>query len=177
MYGGSYCPDDIQDLYVTPWDLGYGHLLKFDHDFIGRTALEAMATGPHGGKVTLLWNSDDVERVYASQFGRGPRYKQMEFPMMAIGWPHVDVVTDADGRFVGRSMYCGYSGNERIVLSLATLDADHLTPGTEVTVTWGEPGGGSRKPHVESHEQTQVRATVAPAPLATATREMKTLVV
>src|SRR5690606_15054023 len=37
---GSYRPDDIEDYYSTPYDLGYGHIVKFDHDFIGREALE-----------------------------------------------------------------------------------------------------------------------------------------
>ncbi len=27
----------------TPWDIGYGHILKFDHDFVGREALERKA--------------------------------------------------------------------------------------------------------------------------------------
>ena len=35
--------DNIEDYYVTPWDLGYGGFMKFDHDFIGREALEKMA--------------------------------------------------------------------------------------------------------------------------------------
>ncbi|MGZ4295042.1 MAG: hypothetical protein ACXVRM_12435 [Solirubrobacteraceae bacterium] len=43
--GGSFYSDDIEDYYFTPWDLGYGHLVKFDHDFIGRDALASMAEG------------------------------------------------------------------------------------------------------------------------------------
>jgi len=41
--GGSYDSDDIQDYYQTPWDLGYGKVINFDHDFIGRAALEKLA--------------------------------------------------------------------------------------------------------------------------------------
>ncbi|HEY7730204.1 MAG TPA: hypothetical protein VH950_04795, partial [Gaiellaceae bacterium] len=37
--GGSFVSDDIEDYYFTPWDIGYGHLVKFDHDFVGREAL------------------------------------------------------------------------------------------------------------------------------------------
>ena len=32
--------DNIEDYYLTPWDLGYGSFVKFDHDFTGREALE-----------------------------------------------------------------------------------------------------------------------------------------
>ncbi len=39
--GGSFVSDDVEDYYFTPWDLGYGSYVKFDHDFIGREALEA----------------------------------------------------------------------------------------------------------------------------------------
>jgi syringate O-demethylase len=33
--GGSFTSDEIDDFYFTPWDLGYGSYVKFDHDFIG----------------------------------------------------------------------------------------------------------------------------------------------
>ena len=48
--GGSYYSDDISDYYLTPWDLGYGPHVKFDHDFIGREALEKRAAAPHRKK-------------------------------------------------------------------------------------------------------------------------------
>ena len=38
--GGSYVSNDIEDYYVTPYEMGYGSFVKFDHDFIGREALE-----------------------------------------------------------------------------------------------------------------------------------------
>jgi vanillate/3-O-methylgallate O-demethylase len=33
--GGSFYSDRIEDYYLTPYDLGYGSFVKFDHDFIG----------------------------------------------------------------------------------------------------------------------------------------------
>src|SRR5262249_9128717 len=38
--GGSFASDKIEDYYVTPYQIGYGPFVKFDHDFIGRDALE-----------------------------------------------------------------------------------------------------------------------------------------
>jgi vanillate/3-O-methylgallate O-demethylase len=38
-------------------------------------------------------------------------------------------------------------------------------------ITWGEVNGGSRKPHVERHEQTTIRAVVCPIPYSTAAQE------
>ena len=58
--GGSFYSDDITDYYLTPYDLGYGPFVKFDHDFVGRAALEKMAGNPKRKKVTLVWNGDDI---------------------------------------------------------------------------------------------------------------------
>jgi hypothetical protein len=40
------------------------------------------------------------------------------------------------------------------------IDED-VADGTDVTVVWGEEDGGSRKPIVERHVQTPIRATVS----------------
>ena len=50
---------------------------------------------------------------------------------------------------VGVSTFSGYSSNESSMLSLAMVDIDQSEPGTEVTLVWGEEGGGSSKPVVE----------------------------
>jgi syringate O-demethylase len=57
------------------------------------------------------------------------------------------------------------------MLSLATVDVAEATPGTELTLVWGEENGGTRKPTVERHRQIELRVTVAPAPYARAARE------
>jgi vanillate/3-O-methylgallate O-demethylase len=171
--GGSYVTNNIEDYYVTPWNLGYERILKFDHDFIGRAALEAMAAKPQRKRMTLEWRKDDVMRVYESQFGQGPRYKAMDFPVVHYGYPHFDEVRNAVGALVGLSCHCGYSGNEGAMLSLAMLDPNYARVGAEVLITWGEPGGGSKKPHVERHRQTTIRATVAPVPYASSVQQMK----
>jgi glycine cleavage system aminomethyltransferase T len=171
---GSFYSQNIEDYYVTPWDLGVSHLLKFDHDFVGRAALEAMAaqTG-HRKKVTLVWNNEDVTRIYASMFEPGPAFKAMELPKSSYGLMQGDEVRDTSGKIVGMSIFVGYTVNEAKFLSVAIVNADQAEPGAEVVVTWGEPNGGSRKPNVERHRQTTVRATVAPNPYAKYAQTMK----
>ena len=169
--GGSYYSDNIADYYLTPYDLGYGHMLKFDHDFVGRAALEAMSGKPHRKKVTLVWNSDDVNRAFGTVFqepGEGPKF--IDLPLANYATLPFDKVL-VGGRLAGLSTYTGFSSNERAVLSLGMLDIAHAEPGTEVTVVWGEEGGGSKKPTVERHKQTEIRATVAPAPISDVARE------
>ena len=57
------------------------------------------------------------------------------------------------------------------MLTLAVLDAEHAEPGTEVTFLWGEPDGGTTKPTVERHEQTEMRAVVSPVPYVETVRK------
>jgi glycine cleavage system aminomethyltransferase T len=170
---GSFVADRIEDYYLTPWDLGVNHLLKFDHDFVGRDALQAMVDQPHRRKVTLVWNRDDLATIQGSLFQPGIPCKYVELPVASYGFPQSDAVYGADGARIGMSGFCGYSGNEAAMLSLAVVDEAFSTPGTEVTLVWGEPDGGTRKAHVERHRQYTLRATVAPAPYAAAVRQMK----
>jgi vanillate/3-O-methylgallate O-demethylase len=171
---GSFRSENIDDYYFTPWGLGYERILKFDHDFIGREELEKLAARPRQSKVTLVWKSDDVIKVFESQFGRGTRYKALDWPSAYYGWPQFDEVRSANGSLAGLSCHCGYSSNEGEMLSLSVLNDADAKPGTEVTLLWGEPKGGSRKPHVERHEQLRIRATVAPAPYIESVRRLKT---
>lgn len=174
QFGGSFRSPNIEDYYVTPWDLGLERLIKFDHDFVGREALERRAAeGNHRKKVTLVWNDEDIVRIYASLMGPGLPFKYMELPKASYGFQQCDEVRSTAGDLVGLSNFVGYTVNEAKFLSVAIVNADHAQPGTEVLVTWGEPDGGSRKPQVEKHRQTTVRATVAPAPYAKTVQMMK----
>ena len=157
--GGSFYSDRIEDYYQTPWDLGYGKHVKFDHDFIGREALEKMANKPQRRKLWLKWNNDDVLKVFASQLGHGPRFKYMETPNAYYSILPFDKVLVGD-RMVGLSTYTVYTSNVRQWFSLAMLDED-VADGSEVVVVWGEENGGSAKPIVERHVQTDIRATVS----------------
>jgi syringate O-demethylase len=56
------------------------------------------------------------------------------------------------------------------MLSLAVVDVEHAEPGTEVTLVWGEEGGGSLKPVVERHTQAEIRAVVSPVPYSEVAR-------
>ncbi len=170
---GSFVSDRIEDYYLTPWDLGVNHLLKFDHDFVGREALQAMVDQPHRRKVTLVWNRDDLATIQGSLFQPVIPCKYIELPVASYGFPQSDAVYSTVGTRIGMSGFCGYSDNEAAMLSLAVVDESFSTPGTEVTLTWGEPDGGTRKAQVERHRQFTVRATVAPAPYSASVRQMK----
>jgi vanillate/3-O-methylgallate O-demethylase len=167
---GSFVSEDIEDYYLNPWELGYGPFVKFDHDFIGRDALSEIDADTQRRKVTLAWDAEDMAKIFASLLEtEGEPYQFFDLPIANYGSSNFDSVLDPDGNLVGYSMFSGYSANEKRALSLATIDPD-VEIGTEVTVVWGEPDGGSRKTTVEPHQQIHVRAVVSPVPYAVTAR-------
>jgi vanillate/3-O-methylgallate O-demethylase len=150
---GSLAPSDIAVLYRTPVELGWRKNVKFDHDFIGRAALEPEVANPKRTMVTLVWNADDVAQVYASLFRQETPYLYMEMPRNILGCVFADIVKK-EGQPVGVSTSRCYSYYFRRMLSLCVLDVEHCEPGTDVSVTWGRPGT----------PQKEIRASVAPAP-------------
>jgi vanillate/3-O-methylgallate O-demethylase len=168
---GSYVPDSIDDYYLTPWDLRYGSFVKFDHDFIGREALESHDPESFRRKVTFAWNPEDVTRILGSVVNLdGPQYKYLELPLGNYGMSQYDSVIDAGGKLVGLSLLnVGLSYNERQVLSTGIVDRE-IPDGAELELIWGEPDGGTRKLNVERHEQTRVRVVVSPSPYSAVVR-------
>ena len=63
--GGSV-GDDLESRFVTPFDVGWDFLVKFNHEFTGRAALEAMTEDEKKTAVTLEWNAEDVAKVFAT---------------------------------------------------------------------------------------------------------------
>src|ERR1051326_491958 len=132
--GGSYVSDNIEDYYVTPHEMGYGSFIKFDHDFIGREALENKQGRTHRRKVTFEWNPYDVATVMCSLVDHeNLPYKYIDTPVANYASSSYDSIL-SDGRQVGLSMFAGCSYNERAMLSLGIIDEEYAVPGTQVTL-------------------------------------------
>jgi len=168
--GGSLVSDNIEDYYVSPFELGYDFYIGWKKDdFIGKAALEAMRdAGNQRKKVTIEWNRDDVMKVMMSSFEPGLAYKWIDFPNHNYSSSNADELLK-DGKTVGMSMFNGYSYNERCLLSLAVVDAD-VEVGDILTLKWGE-AENSGKTSIEPHQQCEVRVKVAPTPYAADARE------
>lgn len=74
--------DDDDNFYATPYDFGWGYLVSFDHDFMGKDPLMEIAKNPPRKMVTLEWNAEDVGDVFMSQLrGRDVEpYENIESP-------------------------------------------------------------------------------------------------
>jgi len=169
--GGSFVSENIEDYYLNPWELGYGPFVKFDHEFLGREALQRVKPETQRKKVTLAWNPEDMAKIMGSLFNpEGTQYKFFDVPLANYASSNYDRVVDAGGRTVGLSMFSGYSYNEKQALSLATIRPD-IAVGTELKVVWGEENGGTKKTTVEPHQQLEVRVIVSPVPYSRVVRE------
>lgn len=155
---GSYTTD-ISKLFVNPIELDWGHIVKFDHDFIGREALEKIAVNPTRKVVTLRWNAEDVLDVFRSYLVPGEPYKYMVFPLdfQAPGPMVNDHLADKvvkDGKEVGSSRWYVYTLYSHDVISLGFIDIDQVEIGNEVSLFWGDMDG----------RQKEIKATVSRFP-------------
>jgi len=161
--------DGIKKRYMTPFDTGWENRIDWDHDFVGRPALQEMAKAPRRTVVTLEWNTDDVAEVYANQFRDEEPYEPISDRPNDIRYDpgtldqatgqirtfayHADKVTK-DGREVGFSSGRAVSQTYRRMISLGFIERGLAEPDTEVRVVWGSPGW----------RQREIRATVARFP-------------
>ena len=110
-------------------------MAKFDHDFVGREALEKEMADPKRKLVTLEFNPDGIADVIRSQFTDKP-YKIIQFPC-AEPQPcggHQDYVTDKDGNVIGISSVPTYSSYFHAMISHTIIDVDKAKEGDEVLV-------------------------------------------
>ena len=154
---GSMGPD-IRLRYRNPVELGWGKMINFNHDFVGRKALEKEVAVPSRAMVTLVWNPEDIIDVCASKFRPGEPYASMDNPyerfVDGAGWAYYADQVLKDGRLIGISSGRTLSYNYHQMLSLCSIDVEHGELGTEVIVLWGEPGT----------RQKEIRAVVSRFP-------------
>ena len=169
--GGSLDSPDIEDFYFTPWDLGYGGYVKFDHDFIGREALEGMAdddASPEGHARARRRGRDAHDRDDVPEGGPGEVHglarrglrdapvrpghrRRRDGRRVDLDRLQLERGQDADPRGARlRARGAGHRG--------------HASSGARRTAA-------PRKPTVEPHVQTEIRAVVSPVPYVETVRK------
>lgn len=138
---GSVDPADLRARFRSPVECDWAWMAKFDHEFVGREALEAEIANPKRKLVTLEFNPDDLAEVYRSQYTEEP-YKYMDMlcaePQPCGG--HQDYVTDGEGKVIGISAVPTYSSHFHTMIAHAILDVEQIEEGKEVLVQWGDYG-------------------------------------
>ena len=146
--------DDLQSRFVTPYDVGWGFLVNFNHDFRGKEALQKLTDKPSRTAVTLEWNTEDVAAVFASQLsGRETepcepieKPEDMAFGPNLVGMMEgkgyiyrADKVMN-DGKWIGNSSGRIISYYYNRMISLAFVSPEYAVEGKELTLIWGTPG-------------------------------------
>lgn len=153
---GSFFSPDIEAYYCTPWELGYGRSIAFNHDFIGREALEAARDRTRRQRMTLVFDPEDVRRVFGSLSDYRLSYQRHRI--------------EAGGRLVGMTFYSAIIAPVGTMLSLVLIDRDHAEPGRQVEVVWGDHPGPGTDPEADPG-LARIRARVAPSPFDAYARE------
>ena len=106
--GGSYVAPGVEGYYLTPYELGYGPFVKFDHEFAGRAALEKMLQDkrPQRKKVTFEWSSEDLGRIFASLTSPTDNHKFFDLPNANYASSSYDKVMTRSWRWADRKT-CG----------------------------------------------------------------------
>lgn len=154
---GSCGPDSLEERFVNPYELGWGRAVSFDHDFVGKEALQKIKETGHRIMVTLEWNADDICDIWKSGLTEEEPYAPMDGPedMLENGaWEYrADKVVDGN-KTIGISTGRIHSWYYKKMISLCVIDPEYAKPGQEVTVIWGNP----------EQRQKEIRAVVARYP-------------
>lgn len=139
--------DSINNYYHDPYEFGWGKMIKFDHEFVGKEALEKISAENKRNIVTLEWNVEDIADIFASQFRDEEPYKYIESPLDYVFYlgNHHDNVINEKGEVIGLSFGRQNSAYFHRMISICCLDTAYTDLGTEVTIVWGEPGTRQKK--------------------------------
>ena len=144
---GSFFSPNIEDYYVSPFELGYGKSIAFNHDFYGRDALEAARPEELRRKVTFVYDDPGVgDAIGSDYFNNYARYR-----------------VEKNGRMVGMTFQTGMIGPIENLLSLGLIEPGLATPGTEVEIVFGEHPGPGNDPDGDFGFR-RLKATVAASP-------------
>lgn len=151
-------PRDSELQYHSPFDCGWGNLVKFTHEFPGKEALLAESQRHHNTAVHLIWNKEDILKVQAAVMDPDKRADYMDMVgdydyRNNCSTIHMDAIYDGD-KLIGASSDRMLSAKTREMISICTIDEDYAVEGKEVEVLWGNPGT----------YQMRIRATVTLMP-------------
>lgn len=155
--------DDLDSRFMTPFDVGWDFLVKFNHDFTGKDALLKLAEEKRRTAVTLEWNGEDVGKIFTTKLIPGEEPCEDISVQSDVFWneqPEEPGFTyRADKVFAGENQIGISSGriisyNYNSMISLGFINSKYAKEGTKLEILWGTPGT----------RQMKVRATVKKLP-------------
>lgn len=160
QFGRGSAIEDQSAFWVTPYDIGWGYLINYNHDFVGKEALEEIKKNPPKKMVTLEWNADDIAEIFRSQFlGKDAKnYDPIEpyhdaYNASSFCPTRGDYVLAGDAKIGIATGRC-YAFYEHTMISLACINKEYAVEGTALEVLWGCQG----------YDKIKIRVKVAPFP-------------
>ncbi len=141
--------DDLETRFMTPYDVGWDFLVKFNHDFTGKEALLRLSQERPRTAVTLEWNADDVAEVFATRLRPGEEPCEDISVQSDAFWNEQPAEPGfsyrAEKVFAGETLVGITSG--RIIsytynsmISIGFINPKYAVEGTELCILWGTPG-------------------------------------
>ena len=124
-----------------------------------------MADEPERKKVTLAWNGEDVAACHGLAVREGRRRPSTSTSRCRTTRPGRNDKVLHDGEIGRRLDVLGLQLQRALVPLARRWSTSTSSIGTEVTLVWGEEGGGSSKPVVERHRQAEIRVDREPVSL------------
>ncbi|AWW25887.1 aminomethyltransferase family protein [Acetobacterium sp. KB-1] len=148
--------DNVENAFVTPFDLDWDYLINWDHDFIGKETLLKIKDNPPRKITTLEWNAEDVAAVVASSFMGQDVEPAADITSTGDGGERPFVMSKVmlDGKVIGVATGRTQDFYHRRMISLAYLERDKVVEGKDVVVIWGDADG----------RQMEIRAKIAAFP-------------
>lgn len=137
-------PRDSELIFRSPIDLGWENLIRFNHEFVGKAALQKELEEHHNTAVHLIWDKASVLNVVAGSMDVEKQYDTLDLVgdydhIRNNGGMHIDAVYDGS-KMIGASSGRMLSPKTREMISICTIDTDYAVEGKEVEILWGNPG-------------------------------------
>lgn len=141
--------DDLETRFMTPYDVGWDFLIKFNHDFTGKEALMKLSKEGRRKAVTLEWNSEDVAKVFATRLKPGEEPCEDISVQSDAFWN--EQPTEQGFSYRAEKVYAGekligitsgriISYTYNCMISIGFIDPKYALEGTELSILWGTPG-------------------------------------
>lgn len=137
-------PSDSDLVFRSPIENGWTKLIRFDHEFIGKEALQKELEGNYKTACSLIWDVNSICEAMKAAFDPTRKVDPIEFPcdydyVLGNGTLHIDEVYDGE-KFVGCSSGRMFSSKTRQMISIGTIEHDIVEEGKEVEILWGNKG-------------------------------------
>ena len=142
--GGSYYSDDIADYYLTPYDLGYGALREVRPRLHRPRRRSRRCRRTRSGRRSRSpGTARTSQRAMETMFHKGD-HGEVHRPA-ALQLLHLAERPDhaATARWSACRRSPATAPTSARCSRSRVVDVEHAEPGTEVTLVWGEEGGGS----------------------------------